>query len=106
VLAYLIRFLFLTVSQLGDARYKEAKSLGYHKPILRMLKVDEVHSDDECPPGGDARKNRGLLIAEKPGRNEIMTALVREMDTKILRCMECSASRKKKSIHSAVDAVC
>ncbi|KAJ7894985.1 hypothetical protein B0H14DRAFT_3640847, partial [Mycena olivaceomarginata] len=62
---------------LCDRRYKEAKSKGYRKPILRLMKVKAVHSDDERIPGGDARKKKGLNICTKDGRNPIVTAFTR-----------------------------
>ncbi|KAJ7197081.1 hypothetical protein C8J57DRAFT_1546280 [Mycena rebaudengoi] len=84
--------------RLGAVHYREAKSLGYRKPILRMLKVTEVHSDDERPPGGDARKNKGLHIAEKRGRSQIVTAFVRETDIKIQKRLDrIRASQKKRT---------
>jgi hypothetical protein len=63
-----------------------------------MLKVTEVHSDDERPPGGDARKNKGLHIAEKPGRSQIVTAFVRETDIKIQKRLDRIRASQKKYI--------
>ncbi|KAJ6578419.1 hypothetical protein B0H19DRAFT_1020685 [Mycena capillaripes] len=43
--------------------------------------IKAAHSDDERPPGGDAKKKKGLNICTKDGRSEIVTAFVRELDT-------------------------
>lgn len=88
----------LNLRQLRDRRYKEAKSKGYHKPILRLLKAKAMHSDDERPPGGDARRKKGLNICTKDSRNEIITAFVRELDGNILKRMEHSPNRNKKCV--------
>ncbi|KAJ7898223.1 hypothetical protein B0H14DRAFT_3573560 [Mycena olivaceomarginata] len=64
-------------TRLADRRYKEAKLKGYRKPA--------AHSDDERPPGGDARKKKGLHICAKDGRNPAITAFVRELDGAILK---------------------
>ncbi|KAJ7137632.1 hypothetical protein C8R46DRAFT_922438 [Mycena filopes] len=42
--------------------------------------VKAAHSDDERPPGGDAKKRKGLNICTKDGRNPPITAFVRELD--------------------------
>ncbi|KAJ7795186.1 hypothetical protein B0H14DRAFT_113724 [Mycena olivaceomarginata] len=83
-------------AQLCDRRYKEAKSKGYRKPILRLMKVKAVHSDDERIPGGDARKKKGLNICTKDGRNPIVTAFVRELDGNILKRLECNPNRNRR----------
>ncbi|KAJ7810603.1 hypothetical protein B0H14DRAFT_3880493 [Mycena olivaceomarginata] len=83
-------------ARLCDRRYKEAKSKGYRKPILRLLKVKAMHSDDERPPGGDARRKKGLNVCMKDGRNEIITAFVRELDGNILKRIERNPNRNKK----------
>ncbi|KAJ7163691.1 hypothetical protein C8R46DRAFT_1036566 [Mycena filopes] len=88
-----ISFFFAAV---GDRRYKEAKAKGYRKPILRLVKVKAAHSDDERPPGGDARKNRGLHICTKDGRSAIVTDFVRELDGNILKRLERNPNRNMK----------
>ncbi|KAJ7828803.1 hypothetical protein B0H13DRAFT_2372934 [Mycena leptocephala] len=67
--------------QLCVRRYGEAKARGYCKPILRLLKVKAAHSDDERPPGGDAKKKKGLNICTKDGRTDIVTlSLVKRIE--------------------------
>jgi hypothetical protein len=63
-----------------------------------LLKVKAMHSDDERPPGGDARRKKGLNICTKDGRNEIITAFVRELDGNILKRIERSPNRNKKCV--------
>ncbi|KAJ7898356.1 hypothetical protein B0H13DRAFT_2337528 [Mycena leptocephala] len=94
--SFLIDFWQLTLSQLCDRRYKEVKSMGYRKPILRMIKVKAAHSDDERPEGGDPKKNKGLFICTKEGRNPIVTAFLREQDASILKRMQRSPHRDQK----------
>ncbi|KAJ6589314.1 hypothetical protein B0H19DRAFT_1058339 [Mycena capillaripes] len=85
-------------TQLADRRYKEAKSKGYRKPVLRLLKVKATHSDDERPPGGNARKKKGLHICTKDGRNPAITAFVRELDGAILKQIERNPNRNLKCV--------
>jgi hypothetical protein len=85
----------MQLGQLCERCYKEAKSMRYRKPILRMMKVEAAHSDDERPAGGDARKNRGLLVHTKEGRNPIITAFVYEQDRKIAKRQERSPTKKR-----------
>ncbi|KAJ7094901.1 hypothetical protein C8R43DRAFT_1236452 [Mycena crocata] len=82
--------------RLCKRRYKEVKSLRYRKPILRLVKVEASHSDDERPPGGDSRKKRGLLVHTKEGRNPIVTSFFAEQDRKILKRLERSPTKKRK----------
>ncbi|KAJ7898519.1 hypothetical protein B0H14DRAFT_2557019 [Mycena olivaceomarginata] len=82
--------------QLCVRRYREAKAKGYRKPILRLLKVKAAHSDDERPPGGDAKKKKGLNICTKDGRSEIVTAFVRELDSSLVKRIGCNPNRNKK----------
>ncbi|KAJ7915289.1 hypothetical protein B0H13DRAFT_1872247 [Mycena leptocephala] len=92
--------------RLCERRYKEAKSMRYRKPILRMMKVEATHSDDECPAGGDARKNRGLLVHTKEGRNPIVTAFVYEQDRKIAKRQERSPTKSFYSSQYAMPVLC
>jgi hypothetical protein len=71
---------------------------GYRKPVLRLLKVKAAHSDDERPPGGDARKKKGLHICTKDGRNPAITAFVRELDGAILKRIERNPNRNLKCV--------
>ncbi|KAJ7799348.1 hypothetical protein B0H14DRAFT_3491646 [Mycena olivaceomarginata] len=75
-------------ARLCERRYKEVKSMRYRKPILRLVKTEAIHSDDERPLDGDARKKRGLLVHTKEGRNTIVTAFLQEQDRKILKRLE------------------
>ncbi|KAF7357358.1 hypothetical protein MSAN_01331700 [Mycena sanguinolenta] len=75
-------------ARLCARRYEQAKSMGYRKPVLRMLKTEAIHSDDERPDGGDARKKKGLLIRTKDGRNPVVTVFLREQDDNILKRLE------------------
>ncbi|KAJ7897000.1 hypothetical protein B0H13DRAFT_2337991 [Mycena leptocephala] len=81
--------------RLCERRYKEAKLMRYRKPILRMMKAEAVHSDDEHLAGGDARKNRGLLVHTKESCNPIVTAFVYEQDRKIAKRQERSPTKKR-----------
>ncbi|KAJ7910540.1 hypothetical protein B0H13DRAFT_2329236 [Mycena leptocephala] len=67
--------------QLCVRRYKEAKARGYRKPILRLLKVKAAHSDDERPPGGDAKKKKGLNICTRTAGARLLPLSVPEMRT-------------------------
>lgn len=85
----------MQLRQLCERRYKEVKSMRYRKPILRLVKTEAAHSDDERPAGGDARKNRGLLVYTKEGRNPVVTAFFEEQDRKILKRLQRSPIRHK-----------
>ncbi|KAJ7029892.1 hypothetical protein C8F04DRAFT_962372 [Mycena alexandri] len=58
--------------------------------------VKAAHSDDERPPGGDARKKKGLIICTKEGRSAIVTAFVRELDANINKRAEREPKRGTK----------
>ncbi|KAJ7339800.1 hypothetical protein DFH08DRAFT_812184 [Mycena albidolilacea] len=83
-------------AQLCNRHYKEAKSKGYCKPILRLMKVKAAHSNDKCILGSDVRKKKGLNICTKDGRNPIVTAFVRELDGNILKHLEHNPNRNKR----------
>ncbi|KAJ7816734.1 hypothetical protein B0H14DRAFT_3743162 [Mycena olivaceomarginata] len=76
---------------------RRQKLKGYRKPVLRLLKVNTAHSDDERPPGGDARKKKGLHICTKDGCNPAITAFVRELDGAILKRIERNPNRNLKA---------
>ncbi|KAJ6626405.1 hypothetical protein B0H10DRAFT_2429953 [Mycena sp. CBHHK59/15] len=61
----------LMLTNVALRRYQEAKSKGYRKPILRLVKVKAVHSDDERIPGGDARKKKGLNICQRMAATQL-----------------------------------
>jgi hypothetical protein len=63
-----------------------------------MIKVKAAHSDDERPKGGDPKKNKGLFICTKEGRNLIITAFLREQDASILKQMQRSPHRNQKCV--------
>ncbi|KAJ7885250.1 hypothetical protein B0H13DRAFT_1628380 [Mycena leptocephala] len=59
----------------------------YDNFVNGTLKTN-THSDDERPEGGDPKKNKGLFICTKEGRNPIVTAFLREQDASILKRMQ------------------
>ncbi|KAJ7055894.1 hypothetical protein C8F01DRAFT_1158086 [Mycena amicta] len=73
--------------RLCDRRYTQAKLEGWRKPILRMVKNDGLHSDDE-PIKAEARKVTDPVqyvyhACEKPYRNAKLTGLFRSLDERI-----------------------
>ncbi|KAJ7498434.1 hypothetical protein B0H11DRAFT_1800815 [Mycena galericulata] len=92
-------------ARLRDRRYQEAKMKGCRKPILRLLKVKAAHSDDERPEGGDPKKNKGLHICTKEGRNPIVTAFARELDANIMKRLQRNPNRNKKVPESRIVTV-
>ncbi|KAJ6613931.1 hypothetical protein B0H10DRAFT_2221779 [Mycena sp. CBHHK59/15] len=71
-------------AQLCDRCYKEVKSMRYRKPILRLVKMEAAHSDDERPTGGDARKKRGFLDRKIARRLERSPTKKRELESRTL----------------------
>ncbi|KAJ6561362.1 hypothetical protein B0H10DRAFT_2445651 [Mycena sp. CBHHK59/15] len=61
--------------------YKEVKLMRYRKLILRLVKTEATHSDDERPTG--------------EGRNPVVTAFFGGQDRKITRRLERSPTRKR-----------
>ncbi|KAJ6568316.1 hypothetical protein DFH09DRAFT_1080702 [Mycena vulgaris] len=63
------------LTRLADVRFKTATTLGFRNPVLRMMYVKEVHSDDEHT------ESEQTHVREKPGRNPVVTQfLVDEID--------------------------